>query len=94
MMFFAYSMVPSPGILSSLWGIQNLGRNFGVLILSPLLGTPVFSLLYSYIAEGHTDGGICKGIHCWQLTFWINVGCGIVALVLSWLMWSRWRDRV
>ncbi|KAF9792757.1 MFS general substrate transporter [Thelephora terrestris] len=83
-----------PGILSSLWGIQNLGRNFGVLILSPLLGTPAFSLLYSYIAESHTDGGICKGIHCWQLTFWINVGCGIVALVLSWLMWSRWRDRV
>ena len=84
----------SPGILSSIWGIHNLGRNFGVLALSPLLGTPPFSLLYSYVAASHTDGGICEGIRCWQLTFWVNAGCGIIALALSLLLWSRWKDRV
>jgi len=85
-----------PGILSSIWGIQDLGRNFGVLALSPLLGTPPFSLLYSYVAASHTDGGIgiCEGIHCWQLTFWINAGCGTIALGLSLILWSRWKDRV
>jgi len=83
-----------PGILSSIWGIQNLGRNFGILALSPLLGTPTFSLLYSYVAASHTDGGICEGIHCWRLTFWINAGCGVFAFALSLLLWNRWKDRV
>ncbi|KAF9652841.1 MFS general substrate transporter [Thelephora ganbajun] len=83
-----------PGILSSIWGIQNLGRNFGVLVLSPLLGTPLFSLLYSYVAASHTDSGICEGVHCWRLTFWVNAGCAIIALALSLLLWSRWKDRV
>ena len=84
----------SPGILSSIWGIRNLGRNFGVLALSPLLGTPPFSLLYSYVAASHTDGGICEGVRCWQLTFWINAGCAVTALGLSLLLWNRWKDRV
>jgi len=83
-----------PGILASIWGIRNTGRNFGVLALSPLLGTPPFSLLYSYVSMSHTDGGICEGIRCWQLTFWVNAGCGIIALALSLLLWNRWKDRV
>ena len=85
---------PSPGILSSIWGIQNLGRNFGVFVFSPLIGTPAFSLLYSCIAAGHTNGGICEGVHCWRLTFWIIAGCGVVAFSLSLLLWRRWKDRV
>ena len=84
----------SPGILSSIWGIQNIGRNFGVLALAPLLGTPPFSFLYSYVAASHTDIGICEGIRCWQLTFWINAGSASIALGLSLLLWSRWRDRL
>lgn len=86
--------IPSPGILSSIWGIQNLGRNFGLLVLSPLLGTPPLSLLYSYVAASYTDGGICEGIRCWRLTFWVNTGCTVVAFVLSLLLWSKWKDRV
>lgn len=83
-----------PGVLSSIWGIRDLGRNFGVLALSPLLGTPVFSLLYSYVAASHADGGMCEGLRCWQLTFWISAGCGVVAFVLSFLLWNRWKERV
>lgn len=84
----------APGILSSIWGMQNLGRNFGVLVLSPLLGTPAFSLLYSYVAASHSGGGMCEGTRCWRLTFCVVAGFGVVAFALSLLLWRRWKDRV
>ena len=85
-----------PGILSSIWGLTNLGRNFGYVSYAAFVGTTVFSYLYAFIAAQHVPLGetACKGIQCWQSTFWISVGTAIVACIVSFILWRRWRARV
>ena len=85
-----------PGILSSIWGLTNLGRNFGYISYAAFVGTTVFSYLYAFIAAQHVPPGetACKGIQCWQSTFWISVGTAIVACFVSFILWRRWRARV
>ncbi|TBU65667.1 MFS general substrate transporter [Dichomitus squalens] len=85
-----------PGILSSIWGLNNLGRNFGYISYAAFIGTTVFSYLYAFIAARHVPPGetACKGVRCWQSTFWISVGMAIVACIVSFVLWRRWRARV
>jgi len=83
-----------PGILSSIWGLENVGRNFGVAVYAPFFGTPIFSFLYSFVAESHSNGGICKGVDCWRFTFWVNTAAVSLAFFLSLLLWKKWRYRV
>ncbi|KAF9242096.1 MFS general substrate transporter [Melanogaster broomeanus] len=70
-----------PSLVSSVWGLSNSGRNFGLITYAPFLGTPVFSYLYAFIAAAHSpdaDGGVedgiemCKGPQCWGLTFEVS----------------------
>ncbi|KAI0705142.1 MFS general substrate transporter [Cytidiella melzeri] len=64
-----------PGILVSIWGAPNLGRNFGIISYAPFFGTSMFSYLYAFIVEQHStlpsgEGhGSCEGVPCWQSTF-------------------------
>jgi len=89
-----------PGILSSIWGIPNLGRNFGIVSYAPFLGTTIFSYVYAFLAdfkmspEEKEGGKGCEGVKCWKATFWICVllltgatGCCVV-------LWKRWKGRV
>lgn len=84
----------SPGILASIWGLENLGRNFGAFTYAPFFGTPIFSFIYSQVSDSHSNGGICQGVECWRTTFWVNTGAATVALFLSVLLWRQWRFRV
>jgi len=89
-----------PGIMSSIWGIQNLGRNFGIISYAPFFGTSIFSYLYAYVAEhrngsppgeGHT---VCTGVACWQTTFTVCIATLSISFVGSLVLWRRWQGRV
>ncbi|KIJ16677.1 hypothetical protein PAXINDRAFT_98498 [Paxillus involutus ATCC 200175] len=71
----------SPSLVSSVWGLPNLGRNSGIIIYAPFLGTPVFSYLYAFVAAAHSptiEGGtrgieddaaeLCMSPQCWLPT--------------------------
>ncbi|KAH7923524.1 MFS general substrate transporter [Leucogyrophana mollusca] len=89
----AFTVLPS--IVSSVWGLSNLGRNYGVLTYSPFLGTPAFSYLYAFVAADHSeDGGVCKGPQCWQLTFGLSTGVVLAASCASIYLWRTWKGRV
>jgi hypothetical protein len=84
----------SPGIISSLWGMQHLARNFGLVMYAPFVGTPLFSYLYAFISASHhsMDEKVCYGRPCWQLTFSLTFVTSIIALLISFILWGRWRD--
>lgn len=54
-----------PGVISAVWGLPNLGRNFGVITYAPFVGTPLFSYLYAFSLQKYQthifhDSYACK----------------------------------
>ncbi|KZT26282.1 MFS general substrate transporter [Neolentinus lepideus HHB14362 ss-1] len=84
-----------PSIISSIWGLSNMARNFGILSYAPFIGTPLFSYLYAFVATSHApDNGICQGASCWRFTFWVATGASIVAFCGSLYLWREWKGRL
>ncbi|KAH8117341.1 MFS general substrate transporter [Phellopilus nigrolimitatus] len=85
-----------PGIVSGVWGLPNLGRNFGIITYAPFLGTPLFSYLYAFVTAAHTSEseGVCTGARCWRLTFGISIAAATTSLLVSVGLWKRWKGRV
>jgi MFS family permease len=81
-----------PSIVSAIWGMENLGRNFGILMTAPLVGTSLFSYLYAFVSESHTTAdGVCAGRLCWLLTFQIGAAMSFISFALTVVLWFRWR---
>jgi len=84
-----------PSIVSSIWGLKNLGRNFGILTYAPFIGTPLFSYTYAFVSARHApDVGVCEGVPCWRLTFWLSSGSAMIACIGSLVLWRTWKGRV
>jgi len=85
-----------PSIVSSIWGLSNLGRNFGIITYAPFIGTPIFSYLYAFISADHTHEGrsVCEGVECWQTTFWIGFAGALIAFCGSGILSCTWKGRV
>ncbi|KII88648.1 hypothetical protein PLICRDRAFT_124849 [Plicaturopsis crispa FD-325 SS-3] len=83
-----------PSIMSSIWGLPNLGRNFGILTYAPFVGTPLFSYLYAFVAASHADGNVCMGTRCWVSTFWVCGAAALTAFVGTLVLWRAWKGRV
>lgn len=75
-----------PVIAAEVWGVDNFGRNWGVLSYSPLIGSTVASFLYAVMYDAqakkeHNQGNLCIGQTCFSrslaiLAVWIAVGAG------------------
>ncbi|PPR02201.1 hypothetical protein CVT24_011428 [Panaeolus cyanescens] len=94
----AYSSVFTilPSIISAMWGIENVARNFGILMYAPFTGTPAFSYIYAFISEAHTQPGtrICQGVSCWYSTFLFCASTSLLSLVASLILWKRWHGKI
>lgn len=88
----------SPSLVSSIWGLSNLGRNYGILLYAPFLGTPTFSYLYAFISAAHVSesnqDGVCRGPACWTLTFEASTLAAALACGMSVYLWRAWKGRV
>ncbi|KIK59800.1 hypothetical protein GYMLUDRAFT_226757 [Collybiopsis luxurians FD-317 M1] len=83
-----------PGVSCSIWGMQNLARNFGILTYSPFVGTTLYSYLYALIVERHSPKGTaCQGRICWESTFIFCLGTSLAALAMSAILWRNWSGR-
>ncbi|KAF7338388.1 putative transporter MCH1 [Mycena venus] len=81
-----------PSIISSVWGTRHAGRNFGIVVYAPLMGTIIFSYLYAFVSESHTPpDSFCQGTSCWQTTFWICAGLEVVGVFGSLILWRGWK---
>lgn len=93
---YGLSFTIVPGILSSIWGLPNLGRNFGIVSYAPFVGTTAFSYLYAFVSARQTtpEQTTCEGVQCWTATFWLCTALAVVAASLASILWRRWRGRV
>lgn len=81
-----------PSIISSIWGLKNMGRNFGIVMYAPFVGNPIFSYLYAFVSQSHTVGeGICRGRECWQTTFRFTTMTSLLALIIATVLWRQWK---
>ncbi|KAG9226412.1 hypothetical protein CCMSSC00406_0003291 [Pleurotus cornucopiae] len=84
-----------PSILSAIWGVPSLGRNFGALTYAPFIGTPIFSYLYAFVsAKQSVGGGLCIGTSCWIPTFWTSFVSLSVALLATLYLWKAWKGHL
>lgn len=75
--------------------MTNFARNFGFITYAPFIGTPVFSYFYAFVSASHAgDGEVCKGVSCWETTFWFVAAASIVAFTVSLVLWKRWHGKL
>lgn len=94
----------TPIIVTMIWGVENFGTNFGILAVSPALGSVMWGLIYSaeYQAGARRDslpiGGqgdsnddvFCYGTQCYASTFWaMTISVWVGALMVLW----AWKGR-
>ncbi|KAI1388272.1 putative transporter MCH1 [Hypoxylon trugodes] len=90
----------TPIIVTMIWGVENFGTNFGVLALTPALGSTMWGLIYSAVyqagarnspslTEGDGDT-FCYGKQCYSSTFWAMTVCVWVGTGM--VLWA-WKGR-
>ena len=91
----------TPIIISVIWGVQNFGTNWGVVVVMPAGGAALWGAVYSAVYEagvetaavGHEKETRCFGSKCYAATFWGMTICSWVAMGLWIIAWRRWRRR-
>ncbi|OTA94054.1 hypothetical protein M434DRAFT_41337, partial [Hypoxylon sp. CO27-5] len=98
----------TPIIITMIWGVENFGTNFGIVALSPALGSTMWGLIYSAVyqvgardspslAEGADDDDVfCFGKQCYSSTFWAMTVCiwiGSVMVLWAWKGRDGWSKR-
>ncbi|KAI1341854.1 MFS general substrate transporter [Xylariaceae sp. FL0016] len=87
----------APIMVTMIWGVENFGTNFGIIALTPAIGSVMWGLIYSAVYQAGarnspslTDGidsedVFCYGKQCYSSTFWaMTVSCWLGALMILW----------
>ncbi|KXJ86774.1 major facilitator superfamily domain-containing protein [Microdochium bolleyi] len=90
----------TPIIITMIWGVENFGTNFGIIALTPAVGSTMWGLIYSsaYQAGANTnpplvspaDGSLeadifCHGTQCYAGPFWaMTIATWVGVLMVLW----------
>ncbi|KAI0181991.1 putative transporter MCH1 [Hypoxylon sp. FL1284] len=95
----------TPIIITMIWGVENFGTNFGIVALTPALGSTMWGLIYSAVYQagardspspiGGTDSSgdddvFCYGQKCYSSTYWAMTVCVWIGAVM--VLWA-WKGR-
>lgn len=81
----------APTIVSVVWGTENFGTNWGVVMTTPAVGATAYGLLYAKLYDDHAGAdGRCWGEECYRGAFGV-MAVGTVVAIVGWL-WA-WRGR-
>ncbi|KAL8769503.1 MAG: hypothetical protein Q9209_004564 [Squamulea sp. 1 TL-2023] len=90
----------TPIIVSVVWGVQNFGTNWGVVVVVPAGGAALWGTIYAAVYEGAaSDTGEsgadrpCYGVGCYAPTFWGMMACSWVAMGLWLMAWRGWKRK-
>ncbi|KAI1275836.1 major facilitator superfamily domain-containing protein [Xylaria sp. FL0933] len=98
----------TPIIITMIWGVENFGTNFGIVAVTPALGSVVWGLIYSavYQAGAHrsalldsgeaADDVYCYGKQCYAPTFWamtVSIWIGALMILWAWKGRNGWSSR-
>ncbi|KAH6656378.1 putative transporter MCH1 [Truncatella angustata] len=96
----------TPIIVTIIWGVENFGTNFGIVAVSPAIGSTMWGLIYSaeyqngaknspLLADGAEDV-FCHGKQCYTGTFWamtVSVWIGCALFLWAWKGRNGWSKR-
>ncbi|KAI6088957.1 putative transporter MCH1 [Hypoxylon rubiginosum] len=91
----------TPIIVTMIWGVENFGTNFGIIALTPAVGSTMWGLIYSAVYQagardspplvgGDDDDVFCFGQKCYSSTFWAMTVCVWVGAAM--VLWA-WKGR-
>ncbi|KAI8623557.1 major facilitator superfamily domain-containing protein [Xylariaceae sp. FL1651] len=98
----------TPIVITMIWGVENFGTNFGIVAVTPALGSVMWGIIYSsvYQAGAHnsaspeddgTNGDtFCYGKQCYSLTFWAmtaSIWIGSLMILWAWKGKNGWSSR-
>ncbi|KAI1506228.1 putative transporter MCH1 [Biscogniauxia marginata] len=99
----------TPIIITMIWGVENFGTNFGIVALTPALGSVMWGLIYSAVYQagardspsvtdgaGNEDNVFCYGKKCYSSTFWamtVSVWLGVLMVLWAWKGKNGWAKR-
>ncbi|KAI4172069.1 MAG: hypothetical protein LQ343_003816 [Gyalolechia ehrenbergii] len=82
----------TPIIVSVVWGVQNFGTNWGIVVVVPAAGAAVWGAIYAAVydraAGSKGESGaerLCYGVWCYAPTFWGMTAFSWIAIAL-WIM--------
>lgn len=97
----------TPIIVTMIWGVENFGTNFGVIAVTPALGSLIWGLVYSAVYQAgvrhpasfvdEKAGDVfCHGKQCYAPTFWamtVSTWIGAFMIILAWKGKDGWSSR-
>ncbi|KAI0020424.1 putative transporter MCH1 [Xylariomycetidae sp. FL0641] len=98
----------TPIIITIIWGVENFGTNFGIIALTPALGSVMWGLIYSAVYQAGArdsaalingpddDDVFCYGKRCYSSTFWAmtaSVWLGALMILWAWKGKNGWAKR-
>lgn len=97
----------TPIIVTMIWGVENFGTNFGVIAVTPALGSLIWGLVYSAVYQAgvrHPASFVdemasdvfCHGKQCYASTFWamtVSTWIGAFMIILAWKGKDGWSSR-
>ncbi|KAF2968031.1 hypothetical protein GQX73_g5545 [Xylaria multiplex] len=98
----------TPIIITMIWGVENFGTNFGIIGVTPALGSVIWGIVYSAVYQagarnsallegGETvDDVFCYGKQCYAPTFWamtVSIWIGAFMIIWAWKGKNGWSSR-
>ncbi|KAI0156488.1 major facilitator superfamily domain-containing protein [Xylariaceae sp. FL1272] len=98
----------TPIIITLVWGVENFGTNFGIVALTPAIGSIIWNFIYSAVYqagannsplldEGGDDSDVfCYGKQCYTVTFWAmtaSIWAGCLMILWAWKGRHGWSHR-
>ncbi|KAI1813076.1 major facilitator superfamily domain-containing protein [Poronia punctata] len=99
----------TPIIVTIIWGVENFGTNFGIIAVTPAIGSVMWGLIYSAVyqagahksaslenGDGADEDVLCYGKQCYATTFWAmtaSIWIGASMILLAWKGRNGWSSR-
>ncbi|TGJ82181.1 hypothetical protein E0Z10_g6582 [Xylaria hypoxylon] len=98
----------TPIIITMIWGVENFGTNFGIIAVTPALGSVIWGFIYSAVYQAGArnsallegdetaDDVFCYGKQCYAPTFWamtVSIWIGALMIVWAWKGKNGWSSR-
>lgn len=95
----------TPLIISVIWGVENFGTNWGIVVMVPAAGATLWGVVYSHGYEAAArarsfvlddEDVLCYGQQCYASTFWamsVSVWIGCLLWIWAWKGPGGWSQR-
>ncbi|KAI0870553.1 major facilitator superfamily domain-containing protein [Hypoxylon argillaceum] len=102
----AFSLTPI--IITMIWGVENFGTNFGIIAVTPALGSVIWGTIYSAVYQAGARNNsasvqnqepadiFCYGKQCYVPTFWamtVSIWIGTLMIIWAWKGKNGWSSR-